>query len=210
MGSMATIPADPLESTDWLLVDGTNLLHALSKSATAAPRSTLIGRMRAVVPPSVAIDVVFDGPAEPGMRGQRVATGLRVRYGGPRSADAVLLSLVDEVRGTEGALATAAILVVTDDRELRHALRLKGARTARADWLLGRLERTERGRRPGMAPSADPGTAIGPGRPRPASPSHMPPPTGDDDAPERPGWQPGRGATAKRGNPRRAARRRTS
>ena len=179
-----------------------------------------------------------------GLRGERVASGLRVRYSGGRTADAVLLSLVDEVRGADGPVATAAVLVVTDDRDLRHALRRKGARTAGAAWLLGRLERTERGR-PGRPSVADPGSAIGTGRRTRASTGPMtrsttPIPrrdsrsTGDRDAgarsdprahgvsdadpvleagpdadTDRPGWQPGRGATTKRGNPRRAPRRRT-
>jgi hypothetical protein len=127
---------------------------------------------------------------------------------------------VDEVRAAEGPIATAALLVVTDDRDLRHALRLKGARTAGAAWLLGRLERTERPR-PGRASSADPGSAIGTGRKRPTSSPGMtrPKTTADlssddlasdaDDIDDRPGWQPGRGATTKRGNPRRTPRRRT-
>jgi predicted RNA-binding protein with PIN domain len=191
MGRMAHKTGDPLASTEWLLVDGTNLLHALSKSAVAAPRSALIGRLRGAVPASVAIDVVFDGPAEPGLRGERIASGLRVRYSGGRTADAVLLSLVDETRSTDGAEGTAAMLVVTDDRDLRHGLQLRGARTARTSWLLGRLDRTNRGS----------------SRPRPATPPIRTGPgddgDGDDDGPR---WEPGRGATVKKGNPRRAPR----
>ncbi len=231
---MAPLPADPLEDTTWLLVDGTNLIHRLSSSPGGAPRTALIGRLRGVVPASVIIDVVFDGPAERGLRGERVASGLRVRYSGARTADAVLLSLVDEVRAAEGPIATAALLVVTDDRDLRHALRLKGARTAGAAWLLGRLERTERSR-PGRPSSPDPGSAIGTGRKRPTSSPGMTgpnttvrrsktdpdsgrptdrdpaidPASDADDIDDRPGWQPGRGATTKRGNPRRTPRRRT-
>ncbi len=178
--------ADPLASTEWLLVDGTNLLHALSKSSVAAPRSALIGRLRGVVPAPVAIDVVFDGPAEAGLRGERIASGLRVRYSGRRTADDLLLSLVDETRSTDGPEGTAAVLVVTDDRDLRHALHLKGARTARTSWLLGRLDRT----------------TTRSTKPRPAAP----PGQGDDDADDGPRWEPGRGATVKKGNPRKAPR----
>ena len=57
-----------------------------------------------------------------------------------------LLSLVDETRVSDGPLGTAAILVVTDDRDLRHGLQNRGARTAGTAWLLGRLERTGRAR----------------------------------------------------------------
>ena len=192
---MAYRPADPLASTEWLLVDGTNLLHALSQSKVAAPRSALIGRLRGAVPASVAIDVVFDGPSEPGLRGERIASGLRVRYSGGRTADDVLLSLVDETRANDGALGTAAILVITDDRDLRHALQAKGARTARTAWLLGRLERTTRSTGP-RPPSQGSTSGKGP-RPQP----------GSEEDPENEGrWEPGRGATVKKGNPRRAPR----
>ncbi len=180
--------SDPLASTEWLLVDGTNLLHALSKSKVAAPRAALIGRMRGAVPAGVAIDVVFDGPAEPGLRGERIASGLRVRYSGGRTADDVLLGLVDETRATDGTDGTAAILVVTDDRDLRYALQLKGARTARTAWLLGRLDRT----------------TTRSTRPRPPAPPR--PPGADDGDDDGPRWEPGRGATVKKGNPRKAPR----
>jgi predicted RNA-binding protein with PIN domain len=194
MAPMAYRPADPLASTEWLLVDGQNLLHALSKSKVAAPRSALIGRLRGTVPASVAIDVVFDGPAEPGLRGERIASGLRVRYSGGRTADAVLLSLVDETRANDGPLGTAAILVVTDDRDLRHALQIKGARTAGTAWLIGRLERTSRPTGPGRRAS------------RPSNPSATAPPAGPVGDDEEPRWEPGRGATVKKGNPRKAPR----
>jgi predicted RNA-binding protein with PIN domain len=186
--------ADPLADTEWLLVDGTNLLHAISQSKVAAPRSALIGRLRGAVPLSIAIDLVFDGPAEPGLRGERIATGLRIRYSGGRTADEVLLSLVDETRANDGPLGTAAILVVTDDRDLRHAIQIKGGRTARTAWLLGRLERTTRATGPRAA------------RPRPTGARPAPPPEAGDDPEGEGRWEPGRGATVKKGNPRRSPR----
>ena len=209
MGSMAYRPSDPLASTEWLMVDGTNLLHALAKSPVAAPRSALIGRLRGAVPASIAIDVVFDGPAEPGLRGERIASGLRIRYSGGRTADAVLLSLVDETRANDGPLGTAAILVVTDDRDLRHALQAKGARTAGTAWLLGRLDRTSRptgprpaGSRSGVSRSG--GSRSGDARRGGAYPPAEPGSSPDPEDEQR--WEPGRGATVKKGNPRRAPR----
>jgi YacP-like NYN domain len=189
-------PTDPLAETEWLLVDGTNLLFAMSQAPGAAPGSALIGRLRGAVPPSVAIDVVFDGPAERGLRNERIASGLRVRYSGARTADAVLLSLVEETRATDGPLGTAAMLVVTNDRALKGAIHAKGARTAGADWLLGRLDRVGTGRPPS---GAGPRPSRPPTRPRPvaATPS-------DDDDPDAGRWEPGRGATVKKGNPKRA------
>ena len=104
------------------------------------------------------------------------------------AADWVILSLADDVRATAGPEATDELLVVTDDRDLRARLRTKGARTAGAAWLIGRLDR---------------GPALGAGRPairvRPGAEA------GDTDE-DRPGWKPGRGATTKRGPSRRTRR----
>ena len=184
---MTTLPRDPLTGTDRLLIDGTNLLHVLTRKSGAAPQAALIGRLREIVPASIGIELVFDGAPEPGMRGERVASGLLVRHAGRRSADEVLLSLVDETRATAGSAATGALLVVSDDHALRSALRAKGARTAGSKWLLGRLDRPKL-----SAPS------VGNRRPARGGP--------DDErstAGEGPRWKPGRGATTKKGNPRR-------
>ena len=185
---MTDRPRDPLANTSRLVVDGTNLLHALSKGPERQPPAALIGRLRAIIPAGIAIELVFDGPAERGLRGERIASGVRVRYSGARSADSVILTLVEEA-GLAGPEATGEILVVTDDRDLRNRLRVRGARTAGASWLIGRLDR---GRL--AAPSAGNRRAPAAGRT-------------DDD--ERPGWKPGRGATVKRGPARRGGQRAT-
>ncbi len=189
---------NPLANTRRLLVDGTNLLHSMSRSGGAAPPAALIGRLRAVVPGSVTIELVFDGPPEPGLRGERVAAGTTVRYGGPRSADAVILALVEEVRLADGPDGTAGLLVVTDDRDLRHGARLRGARTAGSAWLLGRLGA-------GRLSTASIGNPRPPLTPR-GSPSGASLSDGDPAETDRVGWRPGRGATTKRGNPRRSPR----
>jgi hypothetical protein len=207
----------PLDGVDRLLVDGNNLLHALARAAGAGaaratgadaaratgagaapgggaplPAAALIGRLRAAIPPGVAIELVFDGPPEPGLRGARIASGLLVRYGGRRTADDLILALVDEARSVAGSARGADnILVVSDDRELRSALRGRGVGTAGGAWLVGRLGRTTL-----ESPSAG---------------NRRPPMRVDRDGRAsaeavRPGWRPGRGATAKRGNPRRAPR----
>jgi predicted RNA-binding protein with PIN domain len=178
-------PRDPLANTSRLIVDGSNLLHALSRGDQPQPPATLIGRLRAMIPAGTAIELVFDGPPERGIRGERIASGVRVRYSGGRTADWVILSLADDVRATAGPEATVELLVVTDDRDLRGRLRTKGARTAGAAWLIGRLDR-------GRLSS-------------PASGNPRPPRTDDGDTDEdRPGWKPGRGATTKRGPSRRS------
>jgi predicted RNA-binding protein with PIN domain len=185
-------PRDPLANTSRLIVDGSNLLHALSRrdqsrSDQPQPPAALIGRLRAIIPAGTAIELVFDGPPERGLRGERIASGVRVRYSGARSADFVILSLAEDVRATAGLEATAELLVVTDDRDLRGRLRAKGARTAGAEWLIGRLQRGQL-----SAPSA--------GNRRPPRIDAV------DTDEDRPGWKPGRGATTKRGPSRRTRR----
>ena len=172
---------NPLANTYRLLIDGNNLLHAMSRSGGAAPPAALIGRLRAVVPGSVAIEIVFDGPPEPGIRGERIAAGTSVRYG----------------RMVDGPGGTAGLLVVTDDRDLKYGARMRGARTAGSAWLLGRLDSGRVSR-----------SSIGnPRPPRPiASTSAASQSDGDPAEMDRVGWRPGRGATTKRGNPKRAPR----
>ena len=202
---MPRLPADPFAATDRLLVDGTNLLHALNRGKEPAPAATLIGRLRAAVPAQIGIELVLDGAPEPGMHNTRVAAGLIVRYGGRRSADHVLLSLVEEVDRTRapGADRQAAldnILVVTDDRDLRNALRNRGVRTAGTAWLIGRIER-RRLESPSTGNPRAPRAGAGVGTPpaRRGTPRAAP----DAEDGDRPRWTPGRGATTKRGNPKR-------
>jgi predicted RNA-binding protein with PIN domain len=188
---VVTTSRDPLEGIERILIDGTNLLHAIRRGPAPAPAATLIGRMRAVIPAQIRIELVFDGPPDPGSRNVRVASGLTVRYSGRLSADALLTRLVAEAAPFT-IEPVARILVVTDDNELGRAVRRHGATTARTAWLRHRLERTTLaapsiGRR--RAPAAPPDSDA----------------ARDEDADER-RWRPGRGATTKRGNPRRGAR----
>ena len=178
---------DPLSATNRLIVDGSNLLPALAGGGDRVPPAALIGRLRAAIPASVGIELVFDGPPEPGLRGERIAAGLSVRHAGRRSADDAIVGLVDQARAVAGSSGVAGLLVVTDDRELRTAVQAMGARTAGTQWLLGRLDRARL-----SAPS------VGNRRPPPTTP----PPARDVDD-DRVPWKPGRGATTKRGNPRR-------
>jgi hypothetical protein len=183
-----------MTGTTRLLVDGTNLLHQLSSGPERQPPAALIGRLRAAIPPDVAIELVFDGPAERGLRGERIAHGVSVRYGGRHTADTILVTLVEDVAMAAGApagggsLATESILVVTDDRALRYAIQHRGARTAGASWLVARMARSCRRRRsatsgrrsrpdfasPRRAPWRRPSRIVRVGRPavaRPARPA---------------------------------------
>ena len=223
---------DPMTGTTRLLVDGTNLLYQLSSGPERQPPAALIGRLRAAIPADIAIELVFDGPAERGLRGERIAHGVSVRYGGRHTADTILVTLVEEVAMAAGApagggsLATESILVVTDDRALRFAIQHRGARTAGASWLVLRMARSKLSSpsignaRPPLPPrleqgpprslrsrsggAAGAGRAIGTGRPRGPQVAGAKP---TDDEPGSPGWSPGRGATTKRGNGKRAPKR---
>ena len=189
-GRMPQPPRDPLLGIERLIVDGTNLLHAMREGSAAAPPAALIGRLRAVVPASVRIELLFDGPPERGLHGTRIASGVTVRHAGRLSADALAIRLVTEATGGHPDPAgQPALLVVTDDGNLARELRIRGAATIGASWLTRRLAR------PRLA-------SVSVGRPRPPVTIDPQPEDRDREA-GRPGWRPGRGATAKRGNPKR-------
>src|SRR5258706_16181305 len=126
-----------MTGTTRLLVDGTTLLPQLSSGPERQPPAALIGRLRAAIPPQVAIELVFDGPAERGLRGERIAHGVSVRYGGRHTADTILVTLVEDVAMAAGAPAgggspgPGAILLVTPPPALPPPLQHPGAPTAR-------------------------------------------------------------------------------
>jgi hypothetical protein len=199
---MPPAPRSPLDDTDRLVVDGSNLLHRLS--GPAAPPSTIVGRLRAAVPATVAIELFFDGVGH-GITG-RLAQNMHVRYSGRRTGDEAILELVGD--GTSSPLAASRTLVVTDDRELRTALAIRGARTAGTAWLLGRMDVSAVAPAQGRRRSS-----IGAGRPPAGAAASYAGggaggPGGRDDADGRPGWRPGRGATSKTGTPHKIARHR--
>jgi hypothetical protein len=160
-----------------LLIDGNNLLHRLAGSADPAALRGLLPRLTAAIPEDIATTVMLDGYSAPGSgRSQRVRRGLEIRHAGSRSADDALLDLVRaNPRGTT---------LVSDDRALRDRAQHLGAHTERLGWLEGLLA--------GGSPRT-----IGAGSRRAAMPLA--------EQPEREPWKPGRGATRKRGNPRRQA-----
>ena len=203
MAPMPQPDRDPLAATRRLLVDGTNLLHAISKATgvRARPRrrrssAGCAARSRR----RSTIDLVFDGPPERGLRNERIAPAWSsaTAAGGRRTPSSS--TMIDDVRLLDGADGTAALLVVTDDRDLRHGARLRGARTAGSAWLLGRLGsgRWPRRRSATRAPARPPRRS--PEQRRPARSTAI----GEMD---RRGWKPGRGATTKKGNPRKGAQR---
>ncbi len=187
----------PLDGTDRVIVDGTNLLYRLgAKAGGPAPASAVVGRIRGAIPVQVAIDLVFDGMGQ-GVYG-RLAQNMLVRYSGMRSGDDTILDLVSEA-AMHGAAAADRVLVVTSDRPLRDRVTAKGGRAVPLEWLTSRLDLPVP--TPGAVPdrSHAKGSTIGSGRPKG-------PPPAKDDAPDRPGWKVGRGATAKTGTARKVAR----
>ena len=148
-----------------------------------------------------------------GLVARQVTSGVQVRYAGRSSADEAIVALLER----EFAASTVGTLVVTDDIELSAEVRRTGARTARNGWLVARIDRQRlaspsvgrpsapapAGERHG-APSAGRSQEIGTGRGRGSGPAASsgsdPAGAGRDEAPR---WEPGRGATKKRGNPKR-------
>jgi hypothetical protein len=201
-----------LEGVDRVIVDGTNVLHALSRSSVPVPAASLIGRLRAIVPPEVAIVVMLDGSPEHGLVSRRIASGVEVRYAGRMTADEAITAIVErEMHG----FGTGGLLVVTDDIALSGIVRRWGGRTVRNGWLIDRLSR-QRLSSP-VAGKMVPGSI---GRPAPgiggggagtggsggsgvsaAGSGHSSAPGDNPDLqPEERRWSPGRGATRKRGN----------
>jgi len=187
----------PLDGTERLVIDGTNLLYRLgSVPGSAAPPAAIIGRLRAAIPAAISIDLVFDGIGH-GVKG-RVAQAMVVRYAGRHSADEMILDLTagDPNASGGGPAASDRVLVVTNDRDLRARLQVRGVRSMPLVWLTNCLDM------PRLSAPA-PGNrrpTIGGGQPSAA----LVPPEDQD----RPGWKPGRGATTKVGPAHKVARHR--
>ncbi len=128
--------------------------------------------------------MMLDGHADSGTsRREKVSKGFEIRHSGSMSADDALVRLIAEYPPA----ARAAITIVSDDIGLANRARHLGVRTQRLAWLEALI---------GM-PTHKGSAQIGAGRP----PLPVPP-----QETEREPWHPGRGATRKRGNPRRRPR----
>jgi rRNA-processing protein FCF1 len=173
----------PFDGIDRLLIDGNNLLHRLSGNVDPGSIRLLLAKLSGSIPATLPTIVMLDGHAASGTnRSQRIRRGLDVQHAGSLSADDALLNLVRDV----APAARARAVLVTDDRSLTDKARHLGARTKRLDWLEQIIANPPR-------PSA--GTSIG------RTGIKTPPPEK-----EKVPWQPGRGATRKKGNPRRESR----
>jgi hypothetical protein len=162
-----------------LLIDGNNLLHRLSGGVDDQQQRTLLARLRGVLP-GVRKTIVFDGRRTGGSAVSPATGEIDVIYAGGSADDA----LVELVRALPATLVVRTVLV-TDDRALADRARHAGVTSRRLDWLAALLQ-----------------PASG-GAPRPSTRKLA---EGEADDEDRRPWQPGRGATRKKGNPRRAPR----
>jgi hypothetical protein len=174
---------DPLAGVERVVIDGSNLAYALgrgpmSASAGAAgapgtprPAAGILASVRVAFPPTVRVELVFDGEGSVGIARAgtlaRAAQNLYVEHSGRRSADRVIEASVEAQLKADGPAGTWGVLVVTDDRELRGIVQAKGARVAGTAWLAGRLARAATGVSAGPAALSLPrsGTSIGHRRP---------------------------------------------
>lgn len=185
-----------VEDLDLLLIDGDNLLHDVRGVRDEGGVAWLLPRLSGWRPGHLRVIVALDGHPAPGETSRaRVTRGIEFHHSGSRSADDLLVDLL-EAQPYAGRSRTA---VVTRDRGLRARVGRAGGLTRSVDWLMRQLAGAGRG---DGGKRVEP-VGIGQGAPPPRR--HFDPP--DADGAEKPGWQPGRGATRKRGNPKRGPKR---
>ena len=176
-----------------LLVDGDNLMHRLRGGRDDAGLAWLIPRLRTCLAPGATAILVLDGHPFPGEPPRKtVAPGVELRHAGRVDADTAIVEILE----ARPFIDRARTAVITDDRGLTERAKRVGGLTRRLDWLRDRLERPPTGLAAARPPIGRPGSGLGSGRPPRGG---SPPASSDDPRP----WRPGRGATAKRGNPRR-------
>jgi len=173
-----------LDDVELILLDGNNMLHRAYGSVDDTAQRSLLAQLRQAFPAPIKAILVLDGHPAPGSPPrQRISGSLEVRHAGSSNADDAIMQLLT----ARPYAARARTVMVSDDRSLTERARSAGGRTQRLGWLQALIAQP-----PGRA-----GGAIGrAGRP-PRPPEQ---PTADE---EREAWRPGRGATRKRGNPKR-------
>jgi predicted RNA-binding protein with PIN domain len=179
-----------------LLIDGDNVLHDVRGTRDEGGVAWLLPRLADWRPASLDILVALDGHPAPGESNRpRVARGIVFRHSGSRSADDLIVSQLEAMPYSQRSRTA----VVTRDRDLQHRVRSAGGLVRSVDWLMGSIS----GERPNAGSDASP---VGIGQGKPPRGLHA---AGADREPDEsgPSWSPGRGATRKKGNPRRAAKR---
>ena len=183
-----------VEDVDLLLIDGDNLLHAVRGSRDEGGVAWLLPRLSSWRPLHLRIVIGLDGHAAPGETSRTRATrGIEFHHSGRRSADDMLIDLL-EAQPFAGRSRT---IVVTRDRSLQARAAKAGGASRSVDWLMRLVASGPRGPVAGPKPKL-----VGIGRGKPPRKRHFDPP--DAGADDRPPWEPGRGATSKKGNPKRS------
>lgn len=122
-----------------VLVDGRNVQHALARgTGSSLPTAALVARLRAAFSPPTEVELILDGHAGGSPQG-RVSPGLTVVFTKGWTADQVIGERVSEAFRTLGPVDAWAVLVVTDDREVRDHARRNGVRVESTAWLGQRL-----------------------------------------------------------------------
>ncbi len=180
-----------IDELELLLIDGDNLLHDVRGSRDEGGVAWLLPRLSGWRPEHLRIVVALDGhpPAGEGSR-TRVTRGIEFHHSRSRSADDLLVDLL-MAQPYAGRSRTA---VVTRDRGLQARATRAGGSSRSVDWLMNLVVAM-----PGMGGRTDRPVGIGQGKPPVRR--HSDPPVPAEGQPN--AWQPGRGATRKKGNPRR-------
>ena len=106
----------------------------------SVPDRALVASVLAAAPPDAVTELVLDGYPSGGVVG-RVGPRFRLEFTKGRSADQRIADLVAAAAAELGPIGIDAVLVVSDDREVRDQARLHGARVEGTSWLLGRMGR---------------------------------------------------------------------
>ena len=183
-----------IDDLDLLLIDGDNLLHDVRGARDEGGVAWLLPRLSAWRPKHLRIVVGLDGHPPAGEASRKKATrGIEFHHSGRHSADDLLIDLL-KAQPFAGRDRT---VVVTRDRGLQARASRAGGQTRSVDWLMRQVTRP-----PHSAARKAGSTGIGQGAST-AQPHYEP---YADDADERESWSPGRGATKKKGNPKRSAK----
>jgi hypothetical protein len=188
----------PLDGISLLIVDGNNLLHRTAGGPGPSAARVLIPRLRAIMPVGMRVSIILDGMPDPGAPLHEHIGSIAISHAGRRSADDAIVEAVERRAYDE----RPSTIVVTDDRGLADRIKRLGALHRRIDWLQNALDLSHRGSR---VPGSSPAPIGRAGIRQPAAPARAAAPAEGliSEEQERAPWSPGRGATKKRGNPRR-------
>jgi len=189
-----------VDELELLLIDGDNLLHDVRGSRDEGGVAWLLPRLSGWRPQHLRIVVALDGHPAPGEANRaRVTRGIEFHHSGRRSADDLLVDLL----GAQPYAGRSHTAVITRDRGLQARAMRAGGLTRSVDWLMRQVGGSSGGRTAAKTGSGAKPVGIGQGKP--PKKRHFDPP--DPAEEERTSWEPGRGATKKKGNPKRSAKR---